>query len=159
MKVPGWDFYKTAFVVTDLRSAAERLSRIADFDWLEVPGTPHDFRIGSEVRNLRVRALITRQRPRLHLLEEIPGTPWTANASGAAHHVAYWVDNIGEEARKLTAAGFTIECCDAADPSGPQHWAYFVAPDGVRLELLDRQGAVDPEAAIDGLPLFDSGHR
>lgn len=146
MSHPEKDFYKTAFVVPDLKAAARRMSALFDYEWLEVPAAPYEVRIGEEIHVLTLPAIITRQTPRIHLLQEQPGTPWSVGESGAAHHVAYWVDDIVEATARVLKAGFTIECCDAVDPSGPTQWAYFRAPDGLRVELLDRQGIEDPPA-------------
>lgn len=157
-------YYKAAFVVPDLARTVHRFNALHRYDWREVPATPQDYRIGDSVRTLTTRAVITAERPHIHLLEEIPGTPWTRSANGAAFHVAYWVDDIRDAVGKAFSAGFVIECSDPTDSGVPRSWAYLVDPEGVRIELLDRRltapnDDIDPDAFIQLLPRFESTQR
>lgn len=156
MGISGLTFYKTAFVVADLRVAVERFDALGHYDWREVPSAPRDYRIGDEIVQLTTSAVISNATPRIHLLQEIPGTPWASSPLGAAHHVAYLVDDMDEAVPAMKAAGFRIECTDAGDPTGTRTWAYFVAPDGLRIELLGRPSLPDPAEFIPMFPVFTS---
>lgn len=153
--IDGAAFYKTCFVVPDLAAAANRWSAGFGFSWLKVGPTDLVYDLGGVPSAVTSRALITRDRPRIHLIEEVPGTPWMSSASGAAHHVAYWVPDLPDAVAQLTSLGFVVECSDSV-PAGPQQWAYLIDPLGVRVEVLARFGE-DPEAMIDGLPPFEPG--
>jgi hypothetical protein len=37
----------------------------------------------------------------------------------------------------LAAAGFTLEMCHTSDGERPSLFAYFVSPDGARVEIVD----------------------
>lgn len=147
-------FYKTAFVVNDLADTATRLSRTLGLTWAEVPAAPYDFRIDGDVRTLTTTAIISRERPRIHLFAALPGTLWAPRPDGSAFHVAYWVNDIALATAQMLENGFRIEASDALSPDGPQHWAYFVDAEGLRIELLYDFGQDHPEAALDGLPDF-----
>ena len=155
MIIEGATFYKTCFVVPDFVTEARTLTRLFGYEWIEVPPRPLEYRIGDDVRVLETRAIITRERPRIHLIEEIPGTPWLAGENGSAHHVAYWVDDIVAASQAMVNEGFAVECCDANDTLGPKAWAYFINEAGIRYELLGRFNAGAPETLIDDLPTYE----
>lgn len=152
--IPDAAFYKTCYIVPDIVEAATRLSLAFGFEWLDVPAKPLLANIGGEHRTVELRACITRERPRIHLISEAPGTPWSAGPAGAAHHVAYWVGDLSGSVSLMQSAGFTVECCDATDSPSPTTWAYVRDHAGVRVELLGRFGQSDPEAMIDQLPVL-----
>jgi len=72
----------------------------------------------------------------LEVIQEVPGTIWTAPPGTAAHHLGYWVDDLAAVAERLEGAGYQLE----AQPSGAEvpHFAYYVDSTGVRIELVDR---------------------
>lgn len=148
--IEGASFYKTCFVVPDLAAAAARWSAGFGFSWLEVAEKELAYDLAGVPSVVTSHALITRERPRIHLIQEVQGTPWVGSPSGAAHHVAYWVADVPAAVVHLVSLGFVVECSDS-DPAGPQLWAYLIDPQGVRVELLARF-ADDPEAMIDALP-------
>ncbi len=152
--IDGLTFYKTLFIVPDLRTAARRFNALSDFDWREVPAAPHPFQIGDTVRELTHRAVISAVAPRIHLIEESPGTPWRAAIGGAAHHVSYWVDDLTVAHETMLNAGFTVEACDVNPDQRPRIWAYYLAPEGTRIELLDSGAIPGRDAFVASLPRF-----
>lgn len=146
-------FYKTGLVVPDLAAAADRLDVVRDHDWRDLgENPPYEYWFADGIRALSLRSLVSGTTPHIHLFQELPNTLWKSSESGATHHVAYWVDGIADATRQMLAAGFTVESRDAGDPDLPQHWAYFIDPSGIRVELLDRFGAAEPTAFIADLP-------
>ena len=126
------DLYHVGIVVPDLDAAAKRLTAAAGYTWTK----PVEFSLSvttaageSEIANRFVYSL---QAPHLELLQEVPGTVWTA----PAQHLGYWVDDIGAVARQLEAAGYVQEARPSGDPLAG--FAYYTDPAGVRLELVDR---------------------
>jgi catechol 2,3-dioxygenase-like lactoylglutathione lyase family enzyme len=61
------------------------------------------------------------------------------------HHVAYWVDDVQDESRRLLERGFVVELANRPGVAGPG-FAYVVSPEGLRIELVDRatRAAVGP---------------
>lgn len=148
-------FYKIGFVVPDLNGTARRMNTLHNMDWRdlgEVPPYKYWFPSGPEEHSLRT--LVSGTTPRIHLFQEKPGTIWTSAANGAAHHIAYWVDDIAKATKKMLDKGFAIESRDAEDSLEPKHWAYFIDDSGVRVELLDRFGAEQPDSFISNIPVW-----
>ncbi|MCV7225982.1 VOC family protein [Mycolicibacterium komossense] len=126
------DFYHVGIVVPDLDSAAQRLTAIAGYAWTK----PVEFALSVVTAagecDLVNRFVYSLQAPHLELVQEVPGTVWTA----PAHHLGYWVDDIGSAAAQLEQAG----CTQEARPSGQalSTFAYYTDPAGIRIELVDR---------------------
>jgi catechol 2,3-dioxygenase-like lactoylglutathione lyase family enzyme len=55
----------------------------------------------------------------------------------AVHHLGYFTDDFDATAAALAAAGFTLEMCHTSDGERPSLFAYFVSPDGTRVEIVD----------------------
>lgn len=54
-------------------------------------------------------------------------------------HLAYRVDNIYETCEKLQQAGVTIN-----RPPRDGHMAFIVSPDGISIELIQKNGSLEP---------------
>jgi catechol 2,3-dioxygenase-like lactoylglutathione lyase family enzyme len=126
------DFYHVGIVVPDIDAAAARLTTVAGYTWTK----PVEFTLSVTTAagefELANRFVYSLQAPHLELVQEVPGTVWTA----PAHHLGYWVDDIGSAAAQLEQAGYTQE----ARPSGDtlSTFAYYTDPTGIRIELVDR---------------------
>lgn len=126
------DFYHVGIVVPDIASAAEGLTKAAGYRWtrpveysLAVSTTAGEF----ELTN---RFVYSVQAPHLELVQEVPGTIWSATA----HHLGYWVDDLVTAAAQLEQSGFTQE----ARPAGEtlSKFAYYTDSAGIRIEIVDR---------------------
>lgn len=151
------DFYKIGIVVDSLDEAVAFHRTLFDYDWRRIPSAPFPVRIGDEVRTLEVRAAITTQHPRLHLIERIAGTPWQMAPGAAAHHLSYWVEDLEAATRELAGLGFSEECGDAAEDPAARTWGYFSRDGGrTRIELMRRQlPAPEWDAMLDQLPAWE----
>jgi len=54
-------------------------------------------------------------------------------------HLAYRVDNIYDTCEKLKKAGVTIN-----RPPRDGHMAFIVSPDGISIELIQKEGSLEP---------------
>jgi hypothetical protein len=129
------DCYHTGIVVPDLDVAAKRLTAVAGYRWTRpmeytLPvSTPH-----GEL-DVPFRLTYSLQAPHLELVQEVPGTIWTAGGS-APHHLGYWVDDIAVASEQLELAGYAREVSPTGD--GPSTFAYHIDAGGVRIEIVAR---------------------
>lgn len=152
------DFYKVGIIVDSLEAAVAAYREVFDYDWRAIPSAPFPVEIDGEIRTVTVRAAVTVQEPRLHLIERIADTPWTSSPDAGAHHLAYWVEDFPTAARELLAAGFVMELGEATAPAA-RTYGYFSKPNGsMRIEILERP-MPDAEwaATIASMPSFGAG--
>ncbi|MCF1592282.1 VOC family protein [Streptomyces muensis] len=160
MLLRGAEFYKIGIVVDDLTEAVSRYRELFDYEWGDgaTVAQPFPVLIGDEIRTVTNRAVITRQKPRIHLIEATPGTPWEVDRGGQVHHLAYWVEELQEAARQITAQGYSFECGDAAEDPAARTWGYYTHPHGPRLELMRRTTTPEEwDARLDSLAPFVVG--
>ncbi|MEZ0365928.1 VOC family protein [Mycobacterium sp. pUA109] len=130
------DCYHIGFIVPDIEAAARRFSAASGYRWTKpVEYTLAVTTAGGDYE-VPFRFVYSLQAPHLELVQEVPGTVWTAPAGAAAHHLGYWVDDIAAAAARLETAGYRLE----ARPSGDtlSTFAYYTDPAGVRIEIVDR---------------------
>ena len=66
-----------------------------------------------------------------------PGSTWDTDLPLLQHHWAYWSKDVTSDSARLREEGWTLELF-IADASGqPTDFAYLVAADGRRVELVD----------------------
>ena len=135
------DFYHVGIVVDDLTAAMERLTAAGGYSWTK----PVEYTVATTTAagdiDVPFRFVYSLQAPHLELVQQVPGTLWTSPPGRAAHHLGYWVDDIGATAAALEAAGFELEARPAGDTLST--FAYFIDPTGMRIEIVDR--AVFPD--------------
>lgn len=131
------DFYHTGIVVPDLEAAMARMSEVAGHRWTEVVAYEMPVRLAEGERVLLLRFAYSLDAPHLELVQEIPGTPWSAAPQGAAHHLGYFCDDVPTTSKRLEAAGFALEACATVDGT-PSVFAYHLAPSGIRVEIVER---------------------
>lgn len=149
------DFYKIGVVVPSLEEGVAKYQQAFDYDFVRIPSAPFPVSIGDEIRIVETRAAITRQRPRLHLIEAIPDTPWTPT-SGAAHHLAYWVDDLAAAEADIAPLGYTKECGDAAEDPAERTWGYYSQSGRMRIELMKQPMPLAQwDEFIDSSPTFE----
>lgn len=130
------DLYHVGLVVDDIDAAAARLTAAAGYHW--TAPLAYTISVTTEGGDIDVplRFVYSIEAPHLELIEQVPGTLWTAAPGQPAHHLGYWVDDLGAAAADLQRAGYRLE----ARPSGPalSTFAYLRDPSGLRVELVDR---------------------
>ncbi len=132
------DFYHTGIVVPDLDAAMARLSALAGYRWIKPMSYTLPFRTASGVRELTSTIVYSLQSPHVELVQEVPGSPWTAAPGNAVHHLGYFSDNLAESARALEANGFTLEMTAEVPGADLALFAYYTDPFGARIEIVDR---------------------
>ena len=89
----------------------------------------------------------------IELLQEAPGSVWTRAGDQPLHHICYWVDDLDTEAARLRAAGFRLELT-ADGERELNRFAYFVGPDGIRVEPKPEASRPDNERWLAGGDLY-----
>lgn len=74
--------------------------------------------------------------PHLELIEQIPDTVW--RPTRGLHHVGVWVDDVPAATDSPAADGLVTEVIGVDGD-----FAYVVAEDGFRIELVDRKAEPD----------------
>ena len=144
------DLYHTGIVVPDLQAATERFSTVAGYTWTRPIEGPLAIRTVAGQQTVDFRFAYSLQRPCVELIQEVPGTPWVAG-SNAVHHLGFFTDDFARTAAALHAHGFTLELCPAGDGQAPSIFAYYLSPDGVRVEIVDRTIIGDFDAFLKAL--------
>ncbi|MET7680480.1 VOC family protein [Streptomyces sp. NPDC005423] len=131
------DLYHTGIVVPDLAAGKSALTGIAGYRWTDTLAVELPVRLADGERTLCLRFAYSLDAPHVELVQEIPGTPWTATPHAATHHLGYFCDDVPATAKRLQEAGFALEACAVVDGS-PAVFAYLLDPAGVRIEIVDR---------------------
>ena len=132
------DLYHTGIVVPDLDAAIARFSTLGGYEWINPLSYTLPFRTATESRELTSTIVYSVQAPHIELVQEVPGTPWTAAPGNAVHHLGYFTDNLLESARLLEDNGFTFEMTADMPGSELALFAYYVDASGTRIEIVDR---------------------
>ncbi|OBF76377.1 bleomycin resistance protein [Mycobacterium sp. 852002-51613_SCH5001154] len=132
------DFYHTGIIVPDLDAAMGRLSALAGYRWINPMSYTLPFRTPAGVRELTSTIVYSLQSPHLELVQEVPGSPWTAAPGNAVHHLGYFSDDLSQSARALEANGFTLEMTADVPGSDLGLFAYYTDAFGARIEIVDR---------------------
>jgi hypothetical protein len=138
MTLRAEDLYHTGIVVPDLEAAMSRLTALAGYRWITPLRYTLPFRTTTGVRELTSTIVYSLQSPHLELVQEVPGTPWTAAPGNSIHHVGYFTDNLVETARELESNGFDFELTGEVPGSEFGMFAYYVDAFGTRIEIVDR---------------------
>ncbi|WP_371658505.1 VOC family protein [Streptomyces sp. NBC_00280] len=131
------DLYHTGIVVPDVDEWKARLTEVAGYRWTETMYAELPVRLADGERVLSLRYAYSLDAPHIELVQEIPGTPWTAAEHIATHHLGYFCDDIPATSKRLVEAGFALEACAVIDGE-PSIFAYHLAPSGLRVEIVDR---------------------
>ncbi len=132
------DLYHTGIVVSDLDAAMARLSALAGYRWITPMSYTLAFRTATGTHELTSTFVYSLQAPHVELIQEVPGSPWTAAPGNAIHHLGYFTDDLAETARTLEDNGFTFEATADTSPPDLALFAYFVDTVGTRIEIVDR---------------------
>ena len=131
------DLYHTGIVVPDVEAEKARLTALAGHRWTETMAVDLPVHLADGERVLPLRFAYSLDAPHLELVQEIPGTPWTAPGHLTTHHLGYFCDDMPTTSKRLEEAGFPLEACAFVDGS-PSIFAYHLDPHGVRIEIVDR---------------------
>ncbi|MFF3377101.1 VOC family protein [Streptomyces sp. NPDC002680] len=131
------DLYHTGIVVRDVDEWKARLTEVAGYQWTETMTAELPVRMADGERVLALRWTYSLDAPHIELAQEIPGTPWTATGHMATHHLGYFCDDVPTTSKRLVEAGFPLEACAVIDGE-PSIFAYHLASDGLRIEIVDR---------------------
>ena len=132
------DLYHTGIVVPDLDAAMARLTALAGYEWINPLTYTLPFRTTTGVHELTSSIVYSVQAPHLELVQEVPGTAWSAAPGNAVHHLGYFTDNLAEAAKVLEDNGFTFEMTGDVPGAELAMFAYYVDPFGTRIEIVDR---------------------
>jgi hypothetical protein len=149
------DFYHTGIVVPDLDAAMARLTALAGYRWITPLSYTLPFRTTSGVSELTSTIVYSVQSPHIELVQEVPGTPWTAAPGNSVHHVGYFTDNLAETARALESNGFSFEMTGEVPGAEFGMFAYYIDAFGTRIEIVDRALFPDFAAFVESIAAPD----
>jgi hypothetical protein len=132
------DFYHTGIVVPDLDAAKARLSALAGYRWINPLSYTLPFRTTTGTSELTSTIVYSVQAPHIELLQEVPGSPWTAAPGNSVHHLGYFTDNLADAAKALEDNGFAFEMTAAVSGPDLALFAYYIDAFGTRIEIVDR---------------------
>jgi lactoylglutathione lyase len=92
-----------------------------------------------------VEAAKTRRAPTVELTHNWDSEPYTGGRNFG--HLAYQVDDIYQTCRRLMDGGVTIN-----RPPRDGHMAFVRSPDGISIELLQKDGALAPAEPWTSMP-------
>lgn len=130
------DLYHIGFVVADIGTAAKRFTAIAGYQWTDPVEYTLAVTTPAGEQEVPFRFMYSVQAPHLELIQEAPGTIWTARPDTVIHHLGYWVDDLPSAAAGLESAGYRQEVRPSADTVSM--FAYYIDAAGSRIELVDR---------------------
>lgn len=142
------DLYHTGIVVPDVEAAMARMSEVAGYGWTKPLSAELPIRMADGERVLTLRYAYSLDAPHIELVQEVPGTPWTATVHAATHHLGYFCDDVPATSKRLEAAGFALEACAVLNGNAPAVFAYHLAPTGERIEIVERALMPDFPASL-----------
>ncbi|MEV6336848.1 VOC family protein [Nocardia vinacea] len=142
------DLYHTGIVVPDIEAWKTQMTDLAGYRWTATQTAEVPVRLADGERVMQLSFTYSLDAPHIELVQEIPGTPWTAAPPHVAtHHLGYFCDDVAATSKRLAAAGFALEACAVVDGE-PSIFAYHLSPSGVRLEIVDRSRMPDFDAYL-----------
>jgi hypothetical protein len=132
------DFYHTGIVVPDLDAAMARLSALAGYRWITPLTYTLPLHTAAGSREFTSTFVYSLQSPHVELIQEVPGSPWTAAPGNAVHHLGYFTDDLADTAQQLQGGSFTLEATADVSPPDLALFAYYVDAAGTRIEIVDR---------------------
>lgn len=139
MKAGLTDITHMALVVADIEDAMRRYGAAFGLTWAQPWRGEMPVVAGDQETSPMVTFTFSKQGPpHLELIEQVPDTVW--QPTRGLHHVGVWVDDVPAAAERMAADGFVTEVMGVSG-----EFAYLLAEDGFRLELVDRKA--EPEFA------------
>jgi len=149
------DFYHLCFVVQDIETATNDLTRTLGVTWSPV----QDGRLGEWGYRI---VLSAEGPPFFEVIQGPPGSPWDATAGSRFDHLGYWSDGVDVDKHRMGRRGARMEF-DAC-PYGRSFSYHRLDSLGLRIELVDASvqpafldtwspgGAVMPTVNLEGAP-------
>ena len=150
---PVGELFHVCIVASDLEATMDLLSRNVGVRWTEPFAAEMPVRLaGGDAATFTPRNAYSTTFPHIELVEARPGTLLTSDPSGGVHHMGYWVDDLASGVEDLVSRGYRAEMLGSGPPAGagaeaadqgadeefrPQVFAYLLAPEGNRVELVD----------------------
>jgi hypothetical protein len=159
------ELFHVCLVAANLEATMDVLSRNIGIRWTEPFAAEMPVRLeGGDAGTFTPRNAYSTTFPHVELVEARPGTLLTSDPSGGVHHVGYWVEDLAGGVAELVARGYRAEMVGSGPPAGaragdrpveggefrPQLFAYLIAPEGHRVELVDVEVRPRIEAWIRG---------
>ena len=146
------DLFHTGIVVDDLASARDRLGASLGLTWREGGA---DVRLITDdgARTVRSAYALSCEGPHhVELVQSVPGTVWTSTAPGRAHHLGWWVDDVGAAVAALRDRGAVHLATIAMSDDAPPMCAYLRSVDGLCVEVVNRRfkKVLLPDAEVTG---------
>ncbi|HEY8527067.1 MAG TPA: VOC family protein [Acidimicrobiales bacterium] len=125
----------------DLAASMRDLSAAFGVTWTTPTAGPGVLRTVDGTPQPRPTSCVSREGP-LHvdLMQGEPGTLWHVTGGPRLHHLAYWTDDVAGDVARLTGEGWHLEMTEPDTDGRPARFAYLIRDDGLRLELIDRDG-------------------
>jgi len=130
------DHFHVGLVVPDMATAAQRVTAATGYTWTKPIEAHLRVTTSDGEHEMPFSFVYSIQAPHLELIQEVPGTIWSAPSGGAAHHLGFWTDDLAATARGLQSAGYRLEACPSGDDL--TMFAYLLDPAGIRIEIIDR---------------------
>jgi Glyoxalase/Bleomycin resistance protein/Dioxygenase superfamily len=151
------DFYHTGIIVPNLDAAMARLSALAGYQWINPLSYTLPFRTVTGTRELTSTIVYSVQSPHVELLQEVPGSPWTAAPGNSVHHLGYFTDNLADTAQLLEHHGFSFEMTADVPGQDLALFAYYIDAFGTRIEIVDRALFPDFSAFVQSMAAQPDG--
>jgi catechol 2,3-dioxygenase-like lactoylglutathione lyase family enzyme len=132
------DFYHTGIIVPDLDAAMSQLTALAGYRWITPVSYTLPFRTTAGTQKVTSTFVYSLQAPHVELIQEVPGTAWTAAPGNSIHHLGYWTDDLAGSAKMLEDNGFSFEATADTAPPDLALFAYYLDAAGTRIEIVDR---------------------
>jgi len=123
------------FIVPDLDLAMDQYGRLYGWKWTRTVRVHHELK-GPCASEEELYVAFATGSPMIELIEDRPGSIWSAGAS-PLHHLGCWVTDLEEAGDILTREGF--EFCGRGRRVGTSRFAYAIYRncDGLLLEIQD----------------------
>lgn len=134
--------WHTGFVVASIEETVAAWSGVLDTAWTPVQEYRARLRTPDGVQDVDMRVAFTVDGPhRMELIQEMPDSIWRrpAGRSGpcAAHHIAFWTDDLAGTAERMAAAGAELLVTADDGTGGLRNFTYHRLPDGTLVESND----------------------
>lgn len=151
MNAPWPDsFCHVGLVVPDLDATMARYRDLYGLNWASVQARNVCWRDGDGAEHeVDLRYTMSTAGPiHVEVIENAPGSIWASDGD-ALHHICYWVDDLQIEADRLRSNGYRLEATRVG-PAELNGVAYFMSPDGLRVEPKPEASRAPLEGWLDG---------
>jgi hypothetical protein len=150
------DVFHVGVVVDDLTSSMATIGATLGIGWAPVQERVQIVRTGAgEVRHEPIRFTYSAAGPlHVELIESTEESVWETCPPGGLHHIGAFSDDVTTP----PSTEMTLEF-GGGDRDAPVGFAYYTAPSGLRIELVDRSRRDQFEAWFAGADLAAASRR